>query len=195
MKTTTLLFAGIVALTGCNATTNTPPVSQQTPTPASPAPSVPVAQAAGSIASGLSNADYVIETTATGRAPLKDGLYEEAIANSSSKNIVRLEPVVAYGDLNGDHAEDAAVTLHASSGGSGDFSYLAVVLNQDGAAKPVDSVFIGDRIIMKAIRIVDGSINVTWLDRKEGEPMVTRPTVEISKVFVLRDGKIVASAR
>ena len=199
MKSTrslTMVFGGIAALMGCNATTTTPPVSPQKPasTPtAAPAPVAPAAQAAASIASALPNANYVIDATSSGKAPLKDGLHEEAIADSSSRNIVRLGPEAAYGDLDGDHADDAAVTLLASSGGSGSFTYVAAVLNRDNVATPVASVFIGDRITMKSIRIVDGMIRVTWLDRTTGAPMSTPPDTELTQTFILQDGKLLAS--
>ncbi|MGI8560388.1 MAG: hypothetical protein ACR2J7_02910 [Luteimonas sp.] len=191
---TSLMFAGITALMGCTETT-APAVSQQTPTSgATVAPSpVPVAHGAVSIASALPDAEYVIETTSNGKAPLKDGLYEEAIQDSSSKNIVQLGPEAAYGDLDGNRVEDAAVTLLTSSGGSGGFTYVAAVLNQNGTATPVDSVFIGDRITMKSLQIADGKIKVAWLDRKTGEPMSTDPSAEVTKSFMLQDGKMTAS--
>ena len=202
-----IVFTRVAALPGCSAPTPPPPAqnpeapaartSEATATDAAPAPAKPTAPGSGaptapSIASALPDADYVIETTASGKAPLKDGLYEEAIPGSSSRNVVRLGPEPAYGDLDGDHAEDAAVTLLASAGGSGSFTYVAAVLNQDGAAKPLASVLIGDRITMKSLRIVEGKLEVTWLDRKPDEPMSTLPSSEVSKIFVVQDGKLVA---
>ena len=189
------VFAAIATLTGCDAPpTNAP---QHTPadavsTPATAAPKAGTASTTASIAAVLPNAAYLIEGASNGRASLKNGVYEEAIPNSNSKFIVRLGPEFALGDLDGDQVEDAAVTLLASSGGSGDFTYVAAVLNQDGIAKPAGSAFIGDRVTMKSIRIVDGTINVTWLDRADGEPMSTTPSAEVSKAFVLRNGKIEA---
>ncbi|HJW47047.1 MAG TPA: hypothetical protein VJ484_11235 [Lysobacter sp.] len=192
-RSATIVFVAVVALTGCNATT--PPVSQQTAAPASDTaltPAVPRAKTAHSIASALPNADYVIEVTSNGKATLKDGLYEEAIPDSTSKNVVRLGPEPAFGDLDGDRAEDAAVTLLASSGGSGSFTYLAPVLSKNGTVKPLASILLGDRITMKSMQIVDGQIKVTWLDRTPGEPMSTAPAAEISKAFVVQHGKMVA---
>jgi hypothetical protein len=191
----TIVFAGVGALLGCSPTT-TPPPAQNTEASAAdtaPAPVEPQAgpspQTAPSIASVLPNTDYVIEMTPSGKAQLKDGLYEEAIPGSSGRNVVRLGPERADGDLDGDHVDDAAVTLLASAGGSGSFTYVAAVLNQNGAAKPIASVLIGDRITVKSLRIVEGKLEVTWLDRQPGEPMSTVPHAEVSKVFVVQDGE------
>lgn len=197
-----LVLAVAATWVGCDATTNSAAPPQQPPAaatvsapaaPAAPASNASIVQASASIASALPNAEYLIESTISGTAPLRDGIYEEAIPNSSSRTIVQLGPQIAYGDLDGDHVEDAAVTLLGSSGGSGDFVYVAAVLDQDGVARPVDSVLIGDRVIIEAIRIVDATINVTWRERKKGEPMSSPPGVEVSREFVLHDGKVVAS--
>ena len=206
-----LLLTSAVALMGCNA--STPPSASEkapvsstdtvaaTPAPAPAATTTPAPGAAasaarptGRFAEELRNAEYAIETASNGRAPLKDGVYEASVAGSSTKAVVRLSPVPTFGDLNGDRVEDAAVTLLASPGGSGTFTYVSAVLNDNGAAKPVGSVLIGDRITMQSMRIVDGKIEVTWLDRKPGEPMSTAPATRVSKTFVLQGGKLVAVA-
>lgn len=193
-----LMLTCACALMGCSSSTP-PTASQETPATSSaaapaPEPAAPLAQPTGRFAEELRNADYTTDTTSNGKAPLRDGFHEESVAGSSSKNVVRLGPAPAFGDLDGDRVEDAAVTLLASPGGSGSFTYLSAVLNENGAARPVGSVLIGDRITMQSMRIVDGKINVTWLDRKPGEPMSTAPASRVSKTFVLQGGKLVAAA-
>ncbi|QSX77944.1 hypothetical protein [Agrilutibacter solisilvae] len=188
-----------------NASDATPESQPQVPAPdaqtASPSttgpvtpdstPTPPTSRPTGRFAEELRNAVYPIDTTPTGKAPLKDGLYESSVAGSSSRNTVRLGPVPVFGDLDGDNVEDAAVTLLATPGGSGSFSYLSAVLNDDGAARPTAAVLIGDRITVQSMHIVDGRIEVTWLDRKPGEPMSTAPATRVSKTFVVRGGKLV----
>lgn len=206
----TLLFICVAALAACSATTptpapqqtpasvqaspvtpavaDTPPTSATSATPSSaPAPAPPI----GRFAVELRRADYGIDTTANGRAPLKEGVYEESVAGSNSKNTVRLGPAPAFGDLNGDGVEDAAVSLLAEPGGSGSFTYVSAVLNANGAASPAGSLLIGDRITLQSMRIVDGKIELTWLDRKPGEPMSTTPAKQVSKSFVVQGGKLV----
>ncbi len=196
-----LMFTCATALMGCNASTPPPasqhaPASSSTTAPATPAsePAAPPAQPTERFAVELRNADYMIDTTSNGRAALEDGVYEESVAGSASRGVVRLGPAPAFGDLNGDRVEDAAVTLLATPGGSGSFTYVSAVLNENGAARPVGSVLLGDRITMQSMRIVDGQIDVSWLDRKPGEPMSAAPAVQVSKTFVLQGGKLVALA-
>ena len=67
-----------------------------------------------------------------GAFQLKDGNYQEKYGEGASQ-VKRVGVVaVAFGDLDGDKVEDAAVVLWANTGGSGTFIYLAPVLNKDG---------------------------------------------------------------
>ena len=65
---------------------------------------------------------------------LTDGKYEDA----ANQYAVELSQPQASGDLNADGDSDAAVHLVVNSGGSGVFSYLSAVLNDNGAAKPLE---------------------------------------------------------
>ena len=190
-----LLLAAVIALPGCKGPAAESPAVEPAPAPpAAVTPSAPpVTAASSSLAAGLPNAEYLIETTASGKAPLKDGVYAEAIADSSSQNTVRLGPQVAYGDLDGTGTQDAAVILLADSGGSGTFTYLAAVLDQAGTLKPVASVFIGDRIIVQSVEVKGGKILVRWLDRTPSEPMSAPPSLETTRSYAVREGELVAA--
>lgn len=191
------LLAVVASLAACKR-----PAAPEAPaaTAADPAAAAPVADAAPSttsapsIAAGLADADYAIEVTASGKAPLKQGAYEEAIPDSSAKTTVKLGTQTAFGDLDGNGSEDATAILQTSSGGSGDSTYVAAVLNEAGVAKPVASVYLGDRIVVKSLAIADGKITATWLDRKPGDPMSSAPSVETSKQFILQDGKLIPAS-
>ena len=204
-------LAALAALAGCATAPATPPrtaaepvapVGQTVPaagqamTPAGFAASVKAtsavqAQAAAPpIASKLFDARYQIDTTASGDAPLKNGLYEETVTGSSGRNVVRLGPDAAYGDLDGDGVDDAAVTLLSAPGGSGAFTYLAAVRDDGGTARPLPSLLLGDRILMKSLAIANGTIRATWLDRAAGEPMSAVPRTEVVKTFAVREGKL-----
>src|SRR6266571_4941842 len=96
----------------------------------------------------LLNATYATSVTPRGAA-LHDGTLEaEAAPGSASKVIVRLADIAAFGDLDGNLAPDAAVVLVSSGGGSGTFVELAAVRNESGAAHPVATVLLGDRILL-----------------------------------------------
>lgn len=70
------------------------------------------------------------------------------------------EPV-AFGDLNGDGLEDAAVILQTYNGGNGDTKELAAVLNQNGEASNVSTVYLGSRIAVDSILIESGIISLS----------------------------------
>jgi hypothetical protein len=184
--------AVLVALAGCQATT--PPATDPTPAAATAVALAPAAVATGApaIARALPDARYLIDTTLAGAAPMRSGLYEEAIPISAGKNVVRLGTHAAYGDLDGDGVVDATVTLVAIPGGSGIFTYLAAVLDEHGAAKPLASVLLGDRISVTSITVAGGTVHAAWLDRAPGEPMSAVPRTPMRKAFAVRDGKLVA---
>ncbi len=145
-----------------------------------------------SIAQALANAEYPIELASTGKAQLKDGLFEESVApGSATKTVIRLGEEQALGDINGDGAEDAAVTLVADPGGSGTFTYLAVVINQAGTATPSAAVLLGDRIRVKSLAIQPGRVVVSMLTRKPEEPMSAEPSVELTRSFEWQGGPLV----
>ena len=70
------------------------------------------------------------------------------------------EPV-AFGDLNGDGVEDAAVILQTYNGGNGDTKELAAVLNLNGAAYNVSTVHLGSMIALDSVRIQSGVITLS----------------------------------
>jgi hypothetical protein len=154
--------------------------------------STPASQTGASILQALPNAEYPVEFTSTGKAQLKDGVFEEPVApGSATKTKIRLGKEQALGDLNSDGAEDAAVTLVVDPGGSGTFTFLSAVINDKGSARPVASVLLGDRIVVKSIAIQSGNVVVTMLTRKPDEPMSAEPTVEVTRTFKLQGDKLV----
>jgi hypothetical protein len=149
-------------------------------------------QKQASILDALPNAEYPIEFTSSGKAQLKGGVFEEPIApGAATKTTIRLGKEQAAGDMNGDGAEDAVVTLVAQPGGSGVFTFLALALNDNGRAKPLASVLLGDRILVKSLAIHSGTVVVTMLTRKPGEPMSATPTVEVRRIFKVRGNELV----
>jgi len=154
------------------------------------------ARAGAGFSGALPNAEYPMDWTSTGKAGLKNGRFEETAApGSAMKTVILLGGERAFGDLDGDGMEDAAVTLTVDPGGSGTFIYLAAVLNENGTARPVASVFLGDRISVESLSVRSGKIAVTTLTRRPGEPMAARPTVEVERMFALRDGELMEESK
>ena len=87
--------------------------------------------------------------------------------------------------------EDAAVTLVVDPGGSGTFTYLALVINEKGTAKPIASILLGDRIVLKSLAIQQCNVVVTMLKRKPNEPMGIEPKIEVTRTFKLQSDKLV----
>jgi uncharacterized lipoprotein YbaY len=151
---------------------------------------VPYAQTADLTEEALANAAYPIEGAPdSGIVQLTDGKY----VNEAARYAATLVGPQARGDLNGDGAADAAVTLVVDSGGSGSFTYVAAVLNDGGKAKPVDSVLIGDRIRMQRLTIDNGTITVRYLDRRFDQPMSARPTIPVVQRYALTNDTLVAT--
>lgn len=137
------------------------------------------------------NTEYLIDITASGRADLKDGFYEESAAPGSASIIrIRLENPRAFGDVDGDGSVDAVLVLLAEGGGSGTFTYLAAVLNRAGGPRVPDALFLGDRIRVESLEIGNQLIRLTILDRRPDESLSDPPTVRKSLYFRLAGGKL-----
>jgi beta-lactamase class A len=121
---------------------------------------------------------------------LRDGVFEaEAAPGSATKVIVRLVDIAAFGDLDGDERPDAAVVLVTSPGGTGVFIDLVAVRNVNGAAQPVARALLGDRILVREVRIEDRQIVVRIRTRAATDPLA-RLTRETSRRYALDGGQL-----
>ncbi len=124
---------------------------------------------------------------------LVDGYYEGepfVEGGASRPTVTFVGDLVAYGDLNGDGVEDAAVLLAESSGGSGTFTYLAAVVNQDGQPVNAGTVLLGDRTQIKSLAIQNGQIVMEIVTQGPDDPMCC-PTLKVRKTYSLQDGQLV----
>jgi hypothetical protein len=114
---------------------------------------------------------------------------EPFVEGGASRPQVTLIEPYAFGDLNGDGMDDAAVLLVENSGGSGSFVYLAAVLNQDG--KPVNKAtrLLGDRVQIQALRIESGQIRVETLTHAPNDPLCC-PSQESISTFNLEESEL-----
>jgi len=71
-----------------------------------------------------------------------------------------LDPVHAFGDLDSDGVDDAAVALKSNGGGSGTFYSIHPVLNRDGKPWVIYGVSVGDRIYVESMVIKDGRVTL-----------------------------------
>jgi hypothetical protein len=139
------------------ATTETPTTEAATPSPAEmPSPFS---------AEILKNFVYNLEVVPTGSVTLTNGVYEDA----DNLILVNWIDTYALGQLNGQPA--AAVVLLANTGGSGTFSTLAIVVEQDGELTNIASALLGDRVSMNWVAIADNEIMLDLVTQGPDEPM------------------------
>ena len=95
-----------------------------------------------------------------------------------------------YVDLDGDNIKEAVSIVMQQTGGTGSFYYLVVAGDGD---KIIESYFLGDRIKIVSVNVVDNVIIVEYFEREMGQPMASKPTVKVSKKLKLEGEKIVGS--
>lgn len=150
-----------------------------------------LAQSAGLTPEQLANAAYESAYAPSGAITLTDGQAEVEFApGSASKLVVTLIEPTAFGDLNGDGVDDAAVLLASDSGGSGVFIDLHAVLDESGAPVDAASTFLGDRVQVTSLTIEEGVINVSMVTHGPNDPMCC-PTVEQTLRYQLVEDELV----
>jgi hypothetical protein len=98
-----------------------------------------------------------------GEFQLSDGIYYRTPPTSQESPetyTTRLLDTVLYGDINLDGFEDAVVFLSTQNGGTGHFVEIAAVLNLNGSARNVSTLYLGDRIVVESGAVQDGLITL-----------------------------------
>jgi uncharacterized membrane protein/heat shock protein HslJ len=141
----------------------------------------------------LQNAKYQSEFAIDGSVKLSNGTYRgKLVPDSASELIVMLSDHVAFGDLNGDGAEDAVVVLISDPGGSGRFRHLGVVINEKGSPQHVASQLLGDRVKVNSLSVRSGEVAVQMMTHGPKDPMCC-PTLKVTWNYVLQEGKLVTA--
>jgi len=97
--------------------------------------------------------------------------------------------LVARGDLDGDGIAEAVVVLDSWTGGSGVFSYIAVVSGSTGKALNTATQLLGDRVQVRELRIDDGKVVVDLRGPGPDDPSCC-PSMNMRQVWTLGDGKL-----
>ena len=140
----------------------------------------------------LKNAEYNSQWPLLRKAKLTEGTYREKFApDSSTEILITLSDYCVFGDFNGDGAVDAAGILISRPGGSGTFYDLALLLNEKGTPRHVDTVSLGDRIQVKSLTLEDGAIRLTMVVHGPKDP-VCCPTLAVTWSFKVEKEKLVA---
>lgn len=135
------------------------------------------------------DATYEIEGQ---KITLKDGSAQTDVSpDSVAKTTTEYFGNEAKGDLNADGIADVAFLLTQDSGGSGTFFYAVVALGGKKGYVGTNAIFLGDRIAPQTTEIRDGQVIVNYAERRDDEPMSTRPSVGVSKYLKVINTKLI----
>lgn len=131
--------------------------------------------------------------TEAGPVTLVDGLwqgdpFEPDGATQPEVSLAAGDP--ALGDLDGDGHPDAAVVLAEVRGGSGILVYFAVVTQEDGEPRNVDTVLLGDRVGVNRFAIEAGHLEADLMVAGPGDSACC-PKQKVRVRWALRDGQLV----
>ena len=101
-------------------------------------------------------------------ATLMDGTY--STGSTTDPYYVRMLDVVAFGDLNGDGADDAAILLSENGGGSGVFESLVIVFNHAGIPFQAGAAQLGDRVLVNGMTITSGKVELDMVVHGPNDP-------------------------
>lgn len=180
------LLAFVLASTACRAvTTPTPqPVPSEPPTATdTPIPALLTLEQ-------LKNAEVKISgvsgTGVSQTVKLTDGIFQSGSdpASTDFASVVMGEQV-AYGDLNGDGAQDAAIILAENYGGTGVFVSVAVMLNRGGQPVFAASAGIDDRPVTNSLSIQGGEILLDAIIHGPNDPgcCAAQPVTETFRLW------------
>ncbi|MDA1062009.1 MAG: Gmad2 immunoglobulin-like domain-containing protein [Chloroflexi bacterium] len=146
----------------------------------------------------LKRATYLTESLPAGQATLEDGQFRAPAAPGSAAEIVIQLGEWANGDLDGESAGSAAITIE-QTGGSGTFYFIHALLTDPGGEnagddavvlRDVGAVLLGDRIRIVGVAIANREIVVALLDRPPGASFAEEPTVAVTRRFALEGGAL-----
>ncbi len=135
------------------------------------------------------NHSYSVEKE---KVTLRNGHSRVRISGTTAVIITEVIDKPVYADLDGDNASETVLILMQHTGGTGSFYYLAAAGEGNNT---VESYFLGDRIQIVSLKIVENLIEVEYLGRALDQSMASRPALKISKKFKLDAKKIVLSSR
>jgi hypothetical protein len=165
--------------------TSVPSSDLSTSVPASESDSATLSQAI------LLNSTY--RSPDWGEFQLTDGIYYRTPPTSQESPdsyTTRIQDPVFYGDINLDGLEDALVILSTQNGGSGHFIELAAVLNQNGIAYNVSTIYLGDRVVVESGKVESGTIVLNMRVQGPNDGLCC-PSQPVTWSFVLTGNQLI----
>lgn len=122
--------------------------------------------------------------------PLTDGVYRSGQDPSQPDFVAaRLGDHLAFGDLNGDGADDAVLILSLQIGEAGASTALIPVLNQNGAARQPFPAPLEDLPVIHALSIADGAIFLSATVHGLNDPPCC-PSRSVTKTYRLLENHL-----
>jgi hypothetical protein len=115
----------------------------------------------------------------------KNGQSQEQGDPQTGSVLVSMDEKIAFGDLNADGLQDAAIVINEDFGGSGVFVSVVAILNDNGQPNPVATAVIDDRARLNTLEIVNGEILVDATVHGPGDPMccASQPTKRVYRLI------------
>jgi hypothetical protein len=114
---------------------------------------------------------------------LHAGAYSEG--SGADLYTVQMLDVFAFGDLNGDGKDDAAIILAENGGGTGVFESLAVFIDLNGSPHQVDQLQLGDRILVNTAEISLDVIHLEMTVHAPNDPLCCPSQQEVQSFWLL----------
>ena len=113
-----------------------------------------------------------------------------AVPGSAVKGTTSVFGSPAYGNLNNDGIDDAALILVCEPGGSGTFYYVAAALKVNGAFRGTNAVLLGDRIAPGDVLIRNGIVVVTYTQQGAADAMTAPPNPPATRYLRVNQGNL-----
>lgn len=184
LRLTFILLLLLMGTSGCSALS----VFSLTPTPTQYIyPTAETPQVPALTVDALKNAEYTLPGfgNATYTYQLKDGRFTEGDASVAGYVDLSLLDLFAFGDLNRDGVNDAAVLVAANYGGTGVFVSLNAVLNDGGKPRHVAWTMVDDRPQVKLLDIRDGRIIMDAIVHSVDDPACC-PTQSVTRSYTIQ---------
>jgi hypothetical protein len=139
----------------------------------------------------LRNMEYKSAFAPGQRIVLSDGVYRESIVPGLEMElIVLMDHHMAYGDLDGDRKDDAAVVLIYQAGRTGTFFTLEAVVNDQGTPRHAATATLGNRIKVRGLAI-DGGEVIADLTVHGPDDEECCPRLAVTNRYRLVEGRLV----
>jgi len=147
---------------------------------------------AGDASVDLESMTFLSAWVPSGRVTLSRGEYREPAApGSASEIVVRLTDKSVFGLVNG--RQVGAVIITTTTGGTGTFYELALLIRDGTTWVNTNVAYFGDRVNMHTLEIEDNAFVIAMTTQGPKDPMCC-PTLRVTKRFAVQEKRLVPVA-